>query len=190
MFDGRLVAERFEQGRDFNAFIGTFQDPSWADRWRQRHEQITLGDDRRRIVESFTRVMHVLCMTGPWCGDCALQGAAMARIAEANPDRVLLRFLNRDEHPDLQAMVRVNLGDRVPMTFFMAEDMAPVSLIGDRTLSRYRAMARKALESSAPAMGPAQSDPLGEVLGEVLAEFERVHLLLRLSGRLRRLHGD
>ena len=134
--------------------------------------------------------MNVLCLTGTWCGDCALQGAAMQRIAEANPDRINLRFILRsDEHADIIAPNQINGGFRVPVTWFMAEDFEPVSRIGDRTLSRYRAMARKVLGDHA-VLAPPPADPVREVLGEVLAEFERVNLLLRTSTRLRQLHGD
>ena len=74
---------------------------------------------------------------------------------------------------------------------FVADDFAPVASFGDRTLSRYRSMARKALPpEEAGAMAAAPEDPVRAVLDEVLEEFERVHLLLRLSTRLRQLHGD
>ena len=72
----------------------------------------------------------------------------------------------------------------------MAEDFEPVSRIGDRTLSRYRAMAIKNLGDQSNVHSPPPSDPVREVLVEVLREFERVHLLLRTSARLREKHGD
>ena len=76
------------------------------------------------------------------------------------------------------------------MTWFMAEDFEPVSRIGDRTLSRYRAMAVKSLADQSNVHAPPPADPVQEVLDEMLAEFERVHLLLRTSARLREKHGD
>src|SRR5690606_19360765 len=122
--------------------------------------------------------------------DCALQGAAIARIAQANP-KIHLRFLLRsDEHADLVVKAQINGGFRVPVTWFLAEDFEFVSVVGDRTLSRYRSMARKALGPAANVQAPPPADPVREVLDEMLLEFERVHLLLRLSGRLREKHGD
>ena len=85
---------------------------------------------------------------------------------------------------------QVNAGFRVPVTWFMAEDFEPVSRFGDRTLSRYRAMARKVLGPTSNVHAPAPEDPVRAVLQEMLDEVERVHLLLRLSGRLRQKHGD
>ena len=51
-------------------------------------------------------------------------------------------------------------------------------------------MAKKALGDRANVLAPPPADPVRTVLEEVLVEFERVHLLLRLSPRLRKEHGD
>ena len=80
----------------------------------------------------------------------------------------------------------------MPITFFMAEDFEPVARFGDRTLSRYRSMARKALPECGACVVLAEppADPVRAVLQEVLDEFERTQLLLRLSPRLREKHAD
>ena len=189
MFDTDTVAAKFREGLTFADFVATGEPEGHHHQWHERYERLALDADQAALVGSFARDMRVLCLTGTWCGDCALQGAAMARIADASSGRVDLRFLSRMDHPDLQVKVRLNGGMRVPVTFFMAEDFAPVSLFGDRTLSRYRSMARRALGDDAVHAAPPE-DPVRTVLEEVLTEFERVQLLLRLSSRLRERHGD
>jgi hypothetical protein len=116
----------------------------------------------------------------------------MQRVAEANPQHIHLRFILRsEEHAPLVVKSALNGGFRVPITWFMAEDFEPAAWFGDRSLSRYRSMARKALPpAETAAQPPAPQDPVREVLSEVLDEFERVHLMLRLSTRLRQKHGD
>jgi thiol-disulfide isomerase/thioredoxin len=190
MFDTGVLRQKFESGMTFDEFVAAAEPEGHHLAWLDRHKQLELTDAQRTLVESFTREMRVLCLTGPWCGDCALQGAAMARIAEANPDHIRLRFLNRNDHAEMQIRVPINGGMRVPVTFFLAEDHEPVSRFGDRTLSRYRSMARKALGEHAPVIAPAPTDPVRSVLQEMLDEFERVQLLLRLSTRLRERQGD
>jgi len=77
------------------------------------------------------------------------------------------------------------------MMIFMAEDFEPVSILGDRTLTRYRALAAKQLGAACPLPGaPIPQDELNATLQDWLDEVERVHILLRLSGRLREKHGD
>ena len=102
-----------------------------------------------------------------------------------------LKWIDRDEHPDLAEQIKSNAGLRVPMVIYMAEDFEPVSIFGDRTLNRYRTMAAKQLGPACPLPGaPVPDQELQATLQDWLDEFERVHLLLRLSGRLRQKHGD
>jgi len=185
-----LLREKFEGALDYASFVDLGRAEGQHMAWEQRHAQCALSEAQEALVAGFTREMHVLCLTGTWCGDCALQGAAMQRVAEANPQCIDLRFVLRDEqHADLVVPARINGGFRVPVTWWMAEDDEPVSCWGDRTLSRYRSMARKALGPGV-VVAPPEEDPVLAVRDEVVGEFERVHLLLRLSGRLRAKHGD
>jgi hypothetical protein len=118
------------------------------------------------------------------------QGPLLQRIAEAG-DVIDLRFADRDERPELAAAVAINGGQRIPMAIFMAEDYEPVSLLGDRTLTRYRALAAKQLGPACPVPGAhVPDDELRGTLQDWLDEVERVHLILRLSTRLRQKHGD
>ena len=65
-------------------------------------------------------------------------------------DRTALRWVDRDEHPELASRLRINGGNRVPVAVFMNEFFEPVSILGDRTLTRYRAIAAQ-LPQHAPA---------------------------------------
>lgn len=187
-----ILRRKFEQGLPFAEFVTSGESEGHRPPWDQRYGQLELTAEQHALVNSFAREMNVLCVSGTWCGDCALQGSAMARVAEANRQRIHLRFILRsDEHADLVVKAQINAGLRVPVTWFMAEDFEPVSRFGDRTLSRYRSMARKQLPpDQANVLAAPPADPVREVLREVLDEFERVQLLLRLSARLREKHGD
>lgn len=181
---------KFEEGVSYADFVAIGAPEGHDGQWHMRYEQLALTPEQHALVAGFSRTMRVLCLTGTWCGDCALQGAAMQRIAEANPERIDLRFILRsEEHAEIITANPINAGFRVPVTWFMAEDFEPVSRLGDRTLSRYRSMARKALGPDAVA-APEPENPVTTVLQEVLDEFERVHLVLRLSARMRAMHGD
>ncbi len=186
-----LLRAKFEQALPYADFVAGGEPLGHRPPWDQRYAQCTLSETQHQLVAGFTRKMHVLCLTGTWCGDCALQGTAMQRIAEANPQRIDLRFILRNEaHADLVVKAPINAGFRVPVTWWLAEDFAPVACFGDRSLSRYRSMARKALGDAATVVADPPADPVLAVRDEMVDEFERVHLLLRLSGRLRQRHGD
>lgn len=191
LMNAPFLETKFNEALAYEQFVALGEPHGHRPQWDQRHSQLTLSPEQADLVGSFTRKINVLSLTGTWCGDCALLGAAMQKIAEANPQAIDLRFILReDQHADLIVPNQINGGFRVPVTWFMAEDFKPVSRIGDRPLSRYRAMALKTLGDQANVHAPPPADPVRKVLCEVLDEFERVHLLLRTSARLREKHGD
>jgi len=142
------------------------------------------------LLKSFKRRMPVLCLAGAWCGDCAAQCPIFERIAEANP-LIVTRYLDRDAHLDTQQALQINGGNRVPVVIFFSEDGHEVARYGDRTLARYRQLVSQ-LTGEGCATGLVKGDdPVQRaVVQDWLDEFERVQWILRLSPRLRRLHGD
>ena len=184
-----LLRASFEAALPYERYLAT--DPSKAEAWRRMAERVSLTEAQRRLLRGFTRRMRVLVVSGIWCGDCSAQGPMLDLIARGAPQSVDLRWVDRDEHGELSDRLSICGGRRVPVVVWMAEDLEFVSLLGDRTLTRYRAMAARNLGPACPVPGAAvPQDELDATLAEWLAEFERVHLLLRLSPRLRDLHGD
>jgi thiol-disulfide isomerase/thioredoxin len=134
--------------------------------------------------------MHVLCLAGAWCGDCVNQCPIFDHFAQASPV-IELRFLDRDARPEVRATLAINGGHRVPVLVFLSEDGFEVARYGERTLSTYRRMALQQLGPHCPiGIVAPPADVLAQTTAEWLAEFERAQLLLRLSPRLRAVHGD
>jgi thiol-disulfide isomerase/thioredoxin len=186
--NAQFLKSKFEAGLPYEEYLKT--DPEKAENWRKIYEQAALKPEQKKLISGFVREMQVLVISGIWCGDCVQQLPLVQRIAEAN-SLIKVRYLDRDEHMDLAEQVKICGGVRVPVVIFMAEDFEPVSIFGDRTLTRYRAIAAKQLGASCPLPGaPVPQDELEGTLQDWLDEIERVHLLLRLSGRLREKHGD
>ena len=190
MLTAATLRRHFEAAKPYDAYAATGT-ASQQSSWRTIHDQAALSGSQRELVASFVRRMPVLVISGVWCGDCVQQCPLLERIAEANRAAIDLRFVDRDEHKDLSDALRICGGNRVPIAVFMAEDFEFVSLLGDRTISRYRALAARQLGASCPLPGaPVPPEELSATLADWLEEFERVHLILRLSGRLRQKHGD
>ena len=159
--------------------------------WQKVYDQITLTDAQQELLGSFVREMNVVVVSGAWCGDCVRQGPMFQKIAEASNGKIKLKWCDRDEHMDLQEQVKVCGGQRVPVVIFAAEDFEPVGWYGDKPLARYRILAAQLSGAGCPLPGaPIPDDDLAAELADWVDEFERVHLLLRLSGRLRKKHND
>jgi|TARA_B100001964_G_C14102491_1_gene540000 hypothetical protein len=177
-----------ERGSTYEEYLASAS--NWAEPWRKVGDQVQLTEAQKGILSNFVRKMNVLVISGVWCGDCSAQGPMLAAIAEASP-AIDLHWLDRDEAIELSEQTKINAGNRVPIVIFMAEDYEFVSMFGDRTLSRYRSIAKKQIGSACDIPGIAiPQDEFNATLQEWLNEFERVQLLLRLSTRLRQKHGD
>jgi hypothetical protein len=182
--------DKFSQGLTYAEFIARYADEGQKLRWRQIHEQVALMARQRELLASFRRTMPVLCLAGAWCGDCINQCPAFEHFAAAAP-LIRVRYLDRDDHADVQKELQINGGNRVPVVVFFSEDGYEVARYGERTLSRYRQMLRDQVGPSCPTGVSVPGDTLlVQVTQDWLAEFERVQALLRLSPRLRQLHGD
>jgi len=190
LLDPDYLKQKHEAGFSYRDYLATGTDQQQQD-WRQIYEAAELSSHQQELVGGFTREIKVIGLSGIWCGDCVQQCPLIQRIVEANPDKLDLRWLDRDEHSDLQAQVLINAGRRVPVLIFLAEDYELCGWFGDRVLARYRALAAKRLGGACPMPGAAVPQAeLDATLADWLDQFERHHLMLRLSARLRQKHGD
>lgn len=180
----------WERALPYATFLEVHGDAGHRERWQRIYDQIALTDPQRALLASFARRMHLLCVAGAWCGDCVLQGPILQRVQEASP-AVLVRFMDRDAHPDVQDALVLNAGRRVPVVVFLAEDFEECGRFGDRTLTTYRRMARDRLGPACPTgIVPPDDEYLAAVTADWVNEVERVQLMLRLSPRLRAKHGE
>lgn len=158
--------------------------------WKAHIAAARVTPEQHALLASFTRRMNVLVLTGAWCGDCAVQCPMLGTIAAACPVADV-RFLEQADHSDLADQLRINGGTRVPTVIWCSEDFHFCSILGDRTLARYRSIAARQLGAACPLpWATVATDEAAATLHGWLEEFERVQLMLRTSPRLRQLHGD
>ena len=161
----------FARALPYAEFLAAHATPDQRARWDAVQSRVVLTPPQQRLLSGFVRRMPVLVLAGAWCGDCVSQCPIFARFAEAH--------------------LRVCGGQRVPVAAFFSEDFSPVVFYGDRTLSAYRAAAAtQAGAACATGISKPDSDGQAATISDWLDQFERVHLILRLSARLREKHGD
>jgi hypothetical protein len=178
----------FAAALPYEVFLERHGTAEQRDRWRDVRSRVSLTPAQRALLGEFVRRMPVLVLAGAWCGDCVSQCPIFAAFAAAAP-AIDLKFLDRDALPDIAAHLKVCGGQRVPVAAFFSEDFTPVLFYGDRTLSAYRAAAAHAGGCSTGIAAP-PADALAAATADWLDQFERVQIILRLSSRLRQLHGD
>lgn len=181
----------FAEALGYDDFLSRPGTEAHRQRWAGVDDRVRLTPAQTELLSGFTRRMPVLCLAGAWCGDCVQQVPILKHIAAAAPQAVDLRLVDRDAHSELRDALAINGGNRVPATAFLSEDWQVCSVYGDRVLAYYRQMAADRLGPSCPTgIVPPGDELLAEATAQWVAEFERIQLMLRLTGRLREKHGD
>ena len=190
MIDASYISDRFVSGLPYDEYLRTGTDEQKR-RWDQVYAAAKLTDAQSQLVGGFVREMKILVFSGIWCGDCVEQCPLIYRIAQANPRKIDLRFVERPRDGELIPELRINGGNRVPVVLFLSEDNHWCATSGDRTIHRYRALVVRKLGPLCPTgiMAPEKTE-LDANLGDWVNEVERVQLMLRLTPRLREKHQD
>ena len=190
MIDSSYLSGRFTSALPYERYIRTGTEEQQR-RWNQVYEAARLTDAQRQLVGGFERRMKILVFSGIWCGDCVEQCPLIQRIAEANPGKIDLRFIERPKDGELIPELRINGGNRVPIVLFLSEDDLWCATAGDRTIHRYRALAFRRLGAHCPTgIVPPEKEELEATLADWVNEVERVQLMLRLTPRLREKYQD
>lgn len=185
-----FVKAKFDAAHPYDDYVATGT-PDHQHGWNAFAGSVTLTAPQTELLQSFTREVNALFLSGTWCGDCVQQLPIVGKIAAANPGKIRPRFLDRDEHMDLAEHLKVCGGNRVPVGLLLNEDFDVLAMVGDRTLSRYRAIAARNLGASCALPGaPVPEDEVAATTQDWVNEFERAHLICRLSTKLRQRHGD
>lgn len=190
MPNASYLSEKFASGLPYDRYLRTGTEEQQR-RWAQVYDAAHLTDTQKQLLGGFVREMKILIFSGIWCGDCVQQCPLIYRCGEANPAKIDLRFVERPKESELDSGLRINAGSRVPVVVFLSEDNEWCATAGDRTIHRYRALARARLGPMCPTgiVAP-EKDELDATLADWLNEVERVQLMLRLTPRLRQKYQD
>jgi thiol-disulfide isomerase/thioredoxin len=180
----------FAAALSYHEFLARYGSDEQRRRWADFHDRVQLTDAQRELLASFKREMNVLVLAGAWCGDCVQQCPIFEHFAAAAP-KLAIRYIDRDADEALKGSLSIMGGARVPMVVFLSEEGFEAARFGDRTLTKYRQMARDQLGPACPTgIGAPPEELVAAVTQDWLDIFERVQWMLRLSPRLREKHGD
>jgi hypothetical protein len=189
MIEPSFLASKFAQALAYDAYVASGK-PEHQRAWAAFRERANLTPAQAGLVGAFVRRLPVLVVSGTWCGDCVQQIPFIDAIDRAGPT-VEARYLDRDTHAELSSRLMLCGGLRVPVVLILNEDFDILSVEGDRTLARYRALAARQLGPSCPLPGaPVPDDEVAATRRDWVDAFERAHLMARLSTKLRARHGD
>ncbi len=82
--------------------------------------QLTLEPHVEAMLAALPRAVHVVAIAEDWCGDVVRHVPALQRIAQAAP-KLEVRFVTREQHPDVFARFLTNGGEAIPKFVFLSD---------------------------------------------------------------------
>ncbi|WP_375581144.1 thioredoxin family protein [Marivirga tractuosa] len=105
----------------------TFMNDRRMDRWDKK---INLDDELLKLINSIPK-MNWLVITEAWCGDAAQNIPFIAKLANEN-STIDLKFIMRDEHPELMDQYLTNGARSIPILIMMDENFNDIATWGPR----------------------------------------------------------
>jgi len=73
-------------------------------------------------LAALSRTVNVVAIAEDWCGDVVRHAPVLQRMAAASAGRLALRFITREQHPDVFVRFLTNGGEAIPKFVFISED--------------------------------------------------------------------
>jgi len=110
----------FESGLDYAAWLAAAESPEQADRTEAQRRALILDPPVTAYLAALPRPVYVVAIAEAWCGDVVRHAPVLQRMAEAGP-QLKVRYITRQQHPDVFARFLTNGGEAIPKFIFLSD---------------------------------------------------------------------
>jgi len=110
----------FASGQEYPAWIGTGESPENRDKMETLRQAQGLEPQAAAFLAGLPRPVHVVAVAEDWCGDVVRHVPVLRRLAEAAPN-LKVRFISRQQWPDVFARFLTNGGEAIPKFIFLSD---------------------------------------------------------------------
>jgi hypothetical protein len=110
----------FESGKTYQDWLESAENPLHRIRMEETRKGLKLESHVEALLKALPRPVLVVAIAEDWCGDVVRHVPALERLAEASP-RLALRFITREQHPDVFIRFLTNGGEAIPKFVFLSD---------------------------------------------------------------------
>jgi hypothetical protein len=110
----------FESGLDYAAWLAAAESAEQRDRLEAQRLALVLEPQVAGFLAALSRPVHVVAIAEDWCGDVVRHAPVLQRLAEAGP-RLKVRYLTRQQWPDVFVRFLTNGGEAIPKFIFLSD---------------------------------------------------------------------
>ena len=91
----------FNSGIEFDAWLAAAESADHRAKMQATLDALQLDGAKEAFLKALPRTVHVVAIAEDWCGDVVRFVPVLARIAKASEGKIQVRFIRRDQHPDV-----------------------------------------------------------------------------------------
>jgi hypothetical protein len=134
----------FENGKTWEDWLNSAESGDQATRMRERYDALAIPEECEALLQQIEKPVHVVAIAEDWCGDVIRHAPVIHRIA-TNCPQVQVRYIARNDHPDLFARFLTNGGEAIPKFIFLSDNFVecgnwgPMSTLARQWIARGKA---------------------------------------------------
>ncbi|GLH71991.1 hypothetical protein GETHLI_04930 [Geothrix limicola] len=110
----------FGSGLDYEAWLAAAESAEQRDKLEAQRQALRLDPAVAGFLAALPRPVHVVAIAEDWCGDVVRHAPVLQRMAEAGP-ALKVRYIRREQHPEVFARFLTNGGEAIPKFIFLSE---------------------------------------------------------------------
>jgi len=107
-------------GLEYAAWLAAAESADQRDRMETQRKALALDPAVAGFMNALPRPVHVVAIAEDWCGDVVRHAPVLQRLAEAGPN-LRVRYISREQHPDVFARFLTNGGEAIPKFIFLSD---------------------------------------------------------------------
>ncbi len=134
----------FESGQEYAFWIAGAEFPAKRQTMEAFHDALELEPQTLGFLSALPRIVNVVAIAEDWCGDVVRHVPVLQRLAEVAP-KLRVRFITRQQHPDVFARFLTNGGEAIPQFIFLNDawvecgNWGPMPASGKELIARGKA---------------------------------------------------
>ncbi|MBI4557620.1 MAG: thioredoxin family protein [Candidatus Hydrogenedentes bacterium] len=109
----------FESGKTYQDWLAAGEVSENCQRMEALRKELSLEPYMSGLLAALTRPVHIIAIAEDWCGDVVRHVPGLQKLADDGPN-IKVRYIRRDQHPDVFARFLTNGGEAIPKFIFLS----------------------------------------------------------------------
>jgi hypothetical protein len=110
----------FDSGLTYTAWLAAAESAEQRVQIEAQRTALALDPQVAGFMAALPRPVHVVAIAEDWCGDVVRHAPVLQRLAEAGSN-LKVRYLSREQHPEVFARFLTNGGEAIPKFIFLSD---------------------------------------------------------------------